>query len=403
MVKYPCMPLDFFFNPEIRMKPKLRNLLAVFMFFPLSVFAGAISQALSDSLSGRGDTTLVPIAIYLKQPQFQYPMKGTVSDDSLRKYSLMVIDSTKRYLISLTPATDSLFLKNDLRSVFFTGHRMKTSETGRDYTLYCLAAKPAIEQLSLEPIIGLIDLQPPVAFVPNALLNDSAIFQSAFPFDTVISGFKTLVGTLVWFKPTTFFINRYRLMFHLYEGPEPTIQPQPVCADFIGNGIGVINFPGAFCGLLHGMRYPVSPDTMSYVKIDTGFYKTHEYRFPLGGRTIFMKVTDANTLDWMNVRFDTASMLASMSIDRPKSVPTSAVSAGYALLNENGRLSFIRSTCTGECRITMYDIRGRYLSGALLGPAVGKAALPRPAAAGVFLLRIAAGNRTFSRTVVVTK
>jgi hypothetical protein len=195
-----------------------------------------------------------------------------------------------------------------------------------------------------------------------------------FPFDTILTGLAKVLpdNSITPVKDTTIIISRYGLKFYFgHLLTNPFCCPQDVREDFF---IKTGNEPYLFSNIIYPNEYPADIPLMvggwyppctgsdctstSFINV-TESYKTHEYRFPLGTDTLYMKVIEVYTTDSLKVRFDTVSFLTPSNI-RNMSI---SIKSGTRvnLIWEKGYVTVGGIPVGENCKIYLYDFAGKKL------------------------------------------
>ena len=356
-----------------------------------------IDNTLCQQITGSAGSSLLPIQISLHEPPFSYPDKNQ-TPDSLKHYSLMVLDSTSRYLVTLKPQIDSLFVKYTLLSVA-TGQRISPPNVSYDYVLNVMSSVSTVNQLAQEDLIGKISLLSTQVPIVTATVPGFSILATKFPFDTTLAILKVESNNGIipeMYNPDTITIARYGIKFLFGRFPaSATCCPQPVRIDFsltaAPNNQNVIRFPNDATTLVTGGEFPFpqcSPPCTSYVSIDSS-YKTHEYRFQAGNVTLFMKVMDGSKPDSINVRFDTASFFTAAIYE----VHSTAKSSGKINLVFDKNFVIVNGIDNGK--ITIYDMSGKRLYFSVFSSKGARIPLPALLGVRVFVVKVTAEHNEF--------
>jgi hypothetical protein len=382
---------------------KITGLIPTLLLLPVSLYALAcgdkISDALCQNLSITATATLIPIVVIFKEPPFEYPDKMTVSEDSVRNYSLMMVDSLARYFsTTVKPQIDSIVTRYDLRSLMYSNHRILISEIGYGYQLFAATNKQVIVQLVNEPAVGKIELyiqQYPVSY---SIAPDSQIFKTKFPFDTVISGYVALTyDNRLSFANNSIAILRYGLVFIANKFNGPAICPEQVRADFCIFHQGAssdIKYPVDGSALLQGTDYcgPAACCT-SKISIDTN-WRTHEYRFPTAASFLYMKVVEPFKADSIRIRFDSISLLTTPLIQFKQEAKAPIRPIPFIdVANHAGVIRVQGYGLTGNCHVTFYDVIGKRLFKDYIGEIRNKPVVFPASNYGIFIVKVTSGNK----------
>jgi hypothetical protein len=367
-----------------------------------SSLAAACSTKVSDALCGQiasiPDSSLVSIQICLPQPPFNYPSRGNIVQDSI--YSVMVVDSVSRYLVSLKPRIDSLFEKYPLFSIT-TGQRLLAtsafSPIPYDYFMNVSTFASTISPLSKETLIGIVNTF--TSTVPTAVtaIPDVAVLFTPFPFDTTFVGLYNMQQILP--QTSTVAVARYGLNFILGQlattvSVDNSIQ---IKEDFcLSNGTRLYSdiryprdtVPFDTSVLLQGKNYSsLCANCVPYVSLDSS-YKTHEYRFQIGASVLYMEVLPGSKPDSIKVRFDTVSFLDKTIVSRAFSGHTIQSSFTLDKLKEIFEKG-LNSVLSGK--VKFYDLSGRNIQ-------ISTNAIQKKTRSGVVIVEYCEnGSRIFMR------
>ncbi len=368
--------------------------------FITSVLASTCLSSIDNNLCLRitdiPDSSRIPIQIILRQPPFSYPDKNQ-SLDSLKHYSLMVLDSTSRYLVSLEPKIDSLFVKYTLLSVL-TLQRISPPKVSYDYVLNVLSSVATINKLAQENLVARISLFSTQIPIPTSSMPGFVISATQFPFDTTLAVLRVELPYTIYptsYNPDTIVIPRYGLQLLFERLPaSTTCCPQPVRIDFsltLSPYINPIRFPNDQTTLVTGGEYPhCTPPCTSFVSIDTS-YKTHEYRFQIGTVTLFMKVLDGSMPGAIKVRFDTATFLMT-----PINTVRPSAAIGPKKINMVFDKNFVIVRGVDNGVVSLFDMAGKRLYSASFISNGTRIPLPKFSGGKIFIVKVTAGNNECS-------
>jgi len=375
---------------------------AIFLFLlSVSAFSATCNPKIEDTLckyiANLGYPQTVPIKIVLPQPPFDYPDKTKVSQDSMRNYGLMVVDSVQRNLEAMKPAIDSLYAKYRFLTLKTPRQVITLSNISYDYVMYAISFPDTVLHLAGENLVSRIELLQSNS-VANSTVPDFAILSTRFPYDTVLTGFaRVLPDNSVISNLDTISIGRYGFRFRFASLPTPTICcPEPIAKDFLiwdtnNRGCSDIRFPSDSnqpSAFMSGGWYPSSciPACTSFVAINQN-YKSHEYRFQLHSAILYMKVMDVYGLDSMRIRFDTISFLSTITIQK-KTVAVNKPASRISVVFENN-LIVVRGIEVEEIyKVTIYDLSGRTVFGSAVNVQNGKMPVQGFRGKGIYVARL---------------
>ncbi len=366
----------------------------------VSSFAGEcgnkIDSALCLQMANADSATLLPIEIVIPEPTFSPPNKDSVSPDSAKNFSTMMIDSLNRHLAAIKPEIDSLFATYPLYSTTKPAQRILSPNIPYDYFFEVEATASTISALSGDSLVARIaSYTPSSSTTTTTTVPEYAIRATTFPFDTIIAGFFKASINLPP-EADTITIARYGMKFGFGPFAEEAICPDfSFCADFYclsANGPIYNRYPEDSQGnyLMCGEGYCYGVDSAPYLNVDSS-YKTHEYRFYLDSLTLYMKVTSVYSSDSLKVRFDTVSFLTTSAV-RPASLGSNPVSH-IGLIWRNGAIA-VTGLKTGEpCTISICDVSGKRLFESAVNANRPGLAVSNRIAEGMFVVRISTRNQ----------